>query len=157
MGELVSAEEIALEITRRLPPEVQKALRVALREELSLGAKPESQANETTKADDPFIEIVPPSGQYVYLQCLTVDVGTDGDSVELEVLCTDGIWRRVTRLKCIANTGSTKGFANLKLDKIMWAKTEYDVEAGDGVNSRVRLVSRGTGPWAADIQYFFGA
>jgi len=134
----------------------RKGLQLALGATLALGAKPETQANETTTPDDPFIEIIPPSGQYVYLQCLTVDVGTDGDSVELQALCTDGVWRRITRLKCIANTGSTKGYANLKLDKIIWAKTEYEVEPGDGVNSRVRVVSRGTGPWAADMQYFFG-
>jgi len=135
----------------------RKGVQSAIEDSLKLGARPETQANDTTTPDDPFIEIIPPAGQYVFLQCLTVDVGTDGDLVELQVLCEDGVWRRVTRLKCIANTGSTKGFANLKLDKIVWAKEEYKVAKGDGVNPRVRLMSRGTGPWGADIQYFFGS
>jgi len=54
----------------------------------------------------------------------------------------------------IANTSMVKGFPNLKLDKIKVAGVEYDVEVGDGTSPRVRLVSRGTGPWEATIEYF---
>jgi len=121
---------------------------------IMLGAEPETEYNSTTTVDDAFINIIPPSGQYVYLMCITGNVGTDGDVVELQALCTDGVWRTVVRLKMLANTSVVKGFPNLKLDKIKVAGTEYDVEVGDGVNPRVRLVSRGTGPWEATIEYF---
>jgi len=141
--------------------------RTILREELTsgdpakvapmmLGAMPETEYNSTTTTDTAFISIVPPSGQYVYLMCITANVGTDGDVVELQVYCTDGIWRTVDRLKMLANTSMIKGYANLKLDKIRVAGVEYDVEIGNGINPRVRLVSRGSGPWEASIQYFCG-
>jgi len=152
--------------------ETLKALRVALREILreeltsgnsaisapmGLGEKPETEYNSTATADDAFIQLVPPSGQYVYLMCITANVGTDGDSVELQVLCTDDIWRIVDRRKMLANTSMVKGYPNLKLDKIRVAGTEYAVKPGDGTIATVRLVSRGTGGWEASIQYYFGS
>jgi len=160
----IEAMRKALRITRE---ELEAALREITREELTsgdptistpmgLGAKPETEYNSTATADDAFIQLAPPSGQYVYLMCITANVGTDGDSVELQVLCTDDIWRTVDKLKMLANTSMVKGYPNLKLDKIRVAGVEYAVKAGDGTTATVRLVSRGTGGWEASVQYYFG-
>jgi len=136
----------------------EAALRAALKDEFALGVKPETDYNSTTLADDAFLTIVPPSGQYVYLMCITANVGTDGDVVELQVLDVDGVtWHTVDRLKMLANTSRMKGYPNLKLDKVKVAGVEKSVMAGDGTTATVRLVSRGSGPWEASIQYFCAA
>jgi len=57
-------------------------------------------------------------------------------------------------LKMLANTSMIKGYPNLKLDKVKVAGVEKSILAGDGVNPRVRLVSRGTGGWEASIMYY---
>jgi len=151
------------------PPEYEdrrKGLRQVIREELatiddyrdevySLGARPETDYNETTTPGDPFLTIAPPIGQYVYLMCITANVGTDGDEVEVQALDVDGVtWHIVDVLKMIANTSMIKGYPNLKLDKIKVAGVEKSILAGDGTTATVRLVSRGTGPWKASIQFF---
>jgi len=141
---------------RKALEQARAVFREVLREEFALGAKPETDYNSTTTADDAFINIIPPNGQYVYLMCITANVGTDGDVVELQVLCTDDKWRIVDRLKMLANTSMIKGYPNMKLDKIKVAGTEYTVKEGDGTTAIVRLVSRGTGGWEASIQYFCG-
>jgi len=130
-------------------------LRALIRDEFALGVKPETDYNSTTTPDTPFITIIPPSGQYVYLMIVTCNVGTDGDEVELQALDVDGItWHTVDVLKMIANTSMIKGYPNLKLDKVRVAGVEKSILAGDGTTATVRLVSRGTGPWKASIQYF---
>jgi len=122
---------------------------------LAIGVKPETDYNSTTTADTAFINIVPPSGEYVYLMCITGNVGTDGDVIELQALDVDGVtWHIVDRLKMIANTSMVKGYPNLKLDVIKVAGVEKSIMAGDGTTATVRLLSRGTGPWEASIQYF---
>jgi len=124
----------------------------------AIGAKPETDFNSTTTVDTAFLSIVPPSGQYVYLMCVTANVGTDGDVVELQALDADGVtWHTVERLKGIANTSMIKGYPNLKLDKVKVAGVEKTIKAGDGTTAIVRLLSRGTGPWEASIQYFCAA
>jgi len=118
----------------------EAALRAALKDEFALGVKPETDYNSTTLADDAFLTIVPPSGQYVYLMCITANVGTDGDVVELQVLDVDGVtWHTVDRLKMLANTSMMKGYPNLKLDKVKVAGVEKTVKAGDGTTATVRL------------------
>jgi len=148
--------------------EYEEMLRRLVRKELTsgdearaspmmLGAKPETDFNSTTTADDAFITVAPPAGQYVYLMCITANVGTDGDVVELQVLDVDGVtWHTAERLKMLANTSMVKGYPNLKLDKVRVAGVEKSVKAGDGTTATVRLVSRGTGGWEASIQYFCG-
>jgi len=145
------------------PEELEEAFRKAMREELppiirnefALGVRPETDYNSTTTPDDPFITIIPPSGQYVYLICITANVGTGGDEIELQALDVDGVtWHTVDVLKMLANTSMIKGYTNLKLDKVKVAGVEKSIKAGDGTTVTVRLVSRGSGPWKASIQYF---
>jgi len=122
---------------------------------LAIGVKPETDYNSTTTVDTAFITVVPPSGQYVYLMCITANVGTDGDVVELQALDVDGVtWHTVDRLKMLANTSMVKGYPNLKLDKVKVAGVEKSIKVGDGTTATVRLVSRGTGPWEASIIYY---
>jgi len=148
--------------------EFERMLVRVLREELTsgdaaraspmmIGERPETDFNSTTTADDPFITIAPPAGQYVYIMCITANAGTDGDVVELQVLDVDGVtWHTVERLKMLANTSAIKGYPNLKLDVVRVAGVKKSVKPGDGATETVRLVSRGTGPWEASIQYFVG-
>jgi len=134
----------------------RKGVQSAVEEALKLGGRPEIAYGEQTTADASIIELVPPLNHYVYLQCLTASVGTEGDQVDLQVLCEDGVFRTIYKPKLLANTSFVKGFPNLKLDRVFIAGTWYAVQKGDGTTVTFRIVARGTGAWEVSLEFYFG-
>jgi len=128
----------------------------ALKAAFSLEAKPEIAYNETSTADEAFLTIVPPAGEYVYLMSFIGSVGSDGDRIEMRVLDKDGVERTVFNPRALGNTPVGIGAPNLKLDKVRVGADEYAVKPGDGETEVVKFYSRGTGPWNLTVIYYCG-
>jgi hypothetical protein len=138
------------------PGQLQECLKKAVEAALTLGAKPEIAYGETGTADEAFLTIVPPAGEYVYLMSAIGSVGSDGDRIEMRVLDKDGVERTVFNPRALGNTPVGIGAPNLKLDKVRIGADEYAVKPGDGETEVVKFYSRGTGPWNLTVIYYCG-
>jgi hypothetical protein len=96
-----------------------------------------------------IVSFAPSPGKYPILVLFEGTTDTDGNTIELQVLCTDNVWRTFLKVRFLGKTAFAMGFPSLKLDKVNIGGTEYAVKAGDGATATLKAVAGGSGVWEA--------